>query len=197
MLSNIFRILLLVPGFYWGYLILFSDLGADPAKNLNHKAGEVALYYILFNLLVGVLIGFRVKLPVNLRFLLTNRRYLGILSGLILVIHIFMYFAMESFEPQAVEQIFSKTYLTFGSLAFLIIFALAITSNDFSVRKLKIKVWKRLHRFIYLASLLFSIHILLIEKTDLVKYGILLGGLWVLQTIRFVFSFLPKKDGAL
>lgn len=194
MLSNIFRFLLLVPGFYWTYLILFSDLGADPAKNLNHKAGEIALYYILLNLLLGILIGFKVKFPIKLRFLLLNRRYLGVLSFLVLVFHVFLYFAMESFEAQAIEQIFTKNYLVFGSLAFSILLILAITSNDFSVRRLTNKVWKRLHRFIYLASLFFSIHILLIEKADLIKYGLILGVLWLLQISRFLFSFWPKKE---
>lgn len=193
MLSNIFRFLLLVPGFYWTYLIFFSDLGADPAKNLNHKAGEIALYYILLNLLIGILIGFKVKFPIKLRFLLQNRRYLGVLSFLVLIFHVFLYFAMESFEPQAIEQIFTKNYLIFGSLAFSILMVLAVTSNDFSVRRLTIKVWKRLHRFVYLASFFFSAHILLIEKTDLIKYGLILGTLWLLQAIRFIFSFWPKK----
>lgn len=193
MLSNIFRFLLLVPGFYWTYLIFFSDLGADPAKSLNHKAGEVALYYILLNLLLGILIGFKVKLPIKLRFLLLNRRYLGVLSFLVLIFHVFLYFAMESFESQAIEQIFTKNYLIAGSLAFFILMLLAVTSNDFSVRKLTIKVWKRLHRFVYLASLFFSIHILLIEKSDLVKYGLLLGVIWLLQVARFVFSYSSKK----
>lgn len=196
MLSNIFRFLLLVPGFYWTYLILFSDLGADPAKNLNHKAGEIALYYILLNLLLGILIGFKVKFPVKLRFLLLNRRYLGVLSFLVLVSHVFLYFAMESFEAQAIEQIFTKNYLIFGSLAFSILLILAFTSNDFSVRRLTIKVWKRLHRFVYLASLFFSIHILLIEKADLIKYGLILGTLWLLQISRFIFSFWPKKESS-
>lgn len=194
MLSNIFRFLLLLPGFYWTYLIFFSDLGADPAKNLNHKAGEIALYYILLNLLLGILIGFKVKFPVKLRFLLLNRRYLGVLSFLVLIFHVFLYFAMESFEPQALEQVFTKNYLTAGSLAFFILMILAVTSNDFSVRKLTIKVWKRLHRFVYLASLFFTIHILLIEKSDLIKYGLILGILWILQGARLVFSFWPKKE---
>jgi len=194
MVSNIFRILLLLPGAYWIFLIFFSDLGADPAKSLNHKAGEIALYYILLNLILGILIGFKVKWPIKLRFLLLNRRYLGVLSFLVLIVHVFLYFAMESFEPQAVEQIFTKNYLISASIAFMILMALAVTSNDYSVRKLKLRNWKCLHRFVYVASFFFSVHILLIEKTDLVKYGIILGILWLLQVARLIYSFWPKKE---
>lgn len=193
MISNIFRILLLLPGGYWVFLIFFSDLGADPAKSLNHKAGEVALYYILLNLILGILIAFKIKWPVKLRFLLLNRRYLGVLSFLILIFHVFLYFAMESFEPQAIEQIYTKNYLICASIAFMILMALAVTSNDYSVRKLKLRNWKRLHRFVYVASFFFSVHILLIEKTDLVKYGLILGTLWLLQAARVIFLIWPKK----
>lgn len=176
------------------YLILLTDLGADPAKNLNHKAGEVALYYVLLNLLIGILIGFKVKFPIKLRFLLLQRRYLGVLSFFILVFHVFLYFAMESFEPKAIEQLLTKDYLIFGGLAFFILLIMALTSNDFSVRKLTNRIWKRLHRFVYLASFFFMAHILLIEKTDLIKYGILFAMLWLLQAARLIYSFKPKKE---
>ena len=193
MISNIFRLFLLWPVAYWAYLIFFGNLGADPAKSLNHKAGEIALYYILLNLAIGVLIDFKVKFPKYTRFLLLNRRYLGVLSFFILVFHAFLYFTMESFEFKAVEQLYTKTYLIFASLAFFILAALAMTSNDYSVRKLTIKKWKYLHRTIYLASFFFSIHILLIEKADLVKYGIILGIMWITQVVRFSYKFIKSR----
>ncbi len=196
MISNLFRFFLLWPIAYWIFLIFFGDLGADPAKSLNHKAGDIALYYILLNLFLGALIGFKFKFPTFLRFLLVNRRYLGVLSFLILIFHVFLYFTMESFEFKSVEQIYTKTYLIFASLAFLILGILACTSNNYSVRKLTIKKWKLLHRMIYLASLFFSIHILLIEKADLVKFGIIVGLLWLIQGLRMglkIYEIRKKK----
>jgi sulfoxide reductase heme-binding subunit YedZ len=183
----------LVPCFYWVYLIFFSDLGADPAKSLNHKTGEIALYYILLNLLIGVLISFKLKFPAWSRFLLLSRRYLGVLSFLILICHVFLYFAMESFTAKAVEQIYTKNYLIAGGLAFTILAVLAITSNDFSVRKLKMKNWKRVHRAVYVASFFFSAHVLLIEKADLVKYGAIVASLWTIQTVRAAYVFYTRK----
>lgn len=195
MLSNLFRILLLCPAAYWIYLIFFGQLGADPAKSLNHASGEMALYYIISNLLIGILISFKVRFSTRLRFLLLNRRYLGVISFLILVFHVFLYFTMESFEFKAIEQLYTKVYLIFASLAFFILLVLALTSNDYSVRKLSIKKWKRLHRSIYLASAFFSVHILLIEKADLVKFGIILGLLWMTQGVRFLYLLAkPKKS---
>jgi hypothetical protein len=39
----------------------------------------------------------------------------------------------------------------------------------------------------------FSLHILLIEKADLKKYGIILGLMWLLQLARFLYKFLKSK----
>ena len=194
MISNIFRFILLFPIFYWIYLIFFSNMGADPAKSLNHKAGEIALYYILLNLGVGILISFKYRFPKALRFLLSNRRYLGVLSFIILVFHLFLYFAMESFEFKAIEQMYTKTYLICASLAFIILSVLAFTSNDFFVKRLTIKKWKTLHRAIYVAMFLFSIHVLLIEKTDLIKYGIIFFILWLFQAVRLAQVLYRRKD---
>lgn len=194
MISNIFRIFLFWPIAYWFYLIFWGNLGADPAKSLNHKAGEIVLYYIILNLVIGLLIDFKFRFPKYLRFFLQNRRFLGLLSFFILIFHVFLYFAMESFEFKAVEQIYTKTYLIFATLAFLIMGVLAVTSNDYSVKKLSMKKWKRLHRTVYLASLFFSIHILLIEKADLFKYGLILGLLWFAQASRLLFKLLKNKE---
>lgn len=188
MLSKLFRVFTLLPIAYWLYLIIAGDLGADPAKSLNHKSGEIVLYYIMLNLLVGVLISFRFRWPILLRFLLMNRRWLGVLSFLILMVHVVFYFFMEAFEIQAIEQLYTKNYLMAASFAFVMLLLMALTSNDFSVRKIGARRWKNLHRIVYLASFFFTMHILLIEKTDLQKYGLILGGLWIVQTARFIYK---------
>ncbi|PIS11851.1 MAG: hypothetical protein COT73_01715 [Bdellovibrio sp. CG10_big_fil_rev_8_21_14_0_10_47_8] len=191
--SSLFRILLLVPAGYWVYLIGSGSIGVDPAKTLNHKTGEIALYYILFNLLLGILISFSFRFPVFLRFLLMQRRFVGVLSFVFLIFHIFLYLTMEGFETKAWTQLVTKTYLIFGLGAWIILFALAVTSNDFSVRRLGVKRWKRFHRLVYIASALFTAHILSIEKTDLIKYGSLLLSLWGLQIIRVLWVWRKKR----
>ncbi len=192
MASWVYRIALLIPLFYWVSQIFFGDLGAEPTKTLSHWTGEMALYYLWFNLAIGALIGFSFRWPAWSRFLLRHRRYLGVLTFLILVIHLFMYFALEAFEFNALEQIVTKTYLIFGSLAWLILLVLALTSNNISIRKLGGRRWKQIHRTVYLASFFVSIHVLLIEKTDLIKYGALVSLLWIVQLTRFA-RFLKKK----
>lgn len=191
MLSKIFRVAILLPALYWGYLIYAGEVGADPAKTLNHKAGDIALYYLLLNLAVGALISFR--FPPLLRFLLVNRRFLGVVTFLYVAAHFFFYLVMEGLEPQAFTQIYSKLYLALGFSAWLILLALALTSNNFSVRKLGGRRWKMAHRSAYLASALITAHVLLIEKADLVKFSLLFALLWMAQGARLVKYFWRRQ----
>jgi sulfoxide reductase heme-binding subunit YedZ len=182
--NKLFRTILFTPAFYWIWLVFTDNLGADPAKHLNHLTGRMALYYILANFAVGILVAFRWRWPAPLRFLPQERRWLGVISFLFLICHVVFYFLLEGFEPKAWTQIVTKTYLILGSLAWLILFVLALTSNNFSVKRLGGKKWKKLHRAIYLAAALFTVHILLIEKADLIKYGIIFSVFWALQLAR-------------
>jgi sulfoxide reductase heme-binding subunit YedZ len=56
---------------------------------------------------------------------------------------------------------FLDPILLAGSLAFLILFAMAITSNQISVKKLGWQRWKNLHRLVYLAEAAIFMHMLL------------------------------------
>lgn len=185
MLSKIFRTVLLAPALYWFYLIFSGNLGADPAKQLNHMTGEVALYFLLLNLVIGILISFSVRFPKWARFLLTNRRFLGVTGFVYLIFHVLLYLTMEGFEAQGFIQIYTKTYLIFGASAWLILLVLALTSNDRSVRLLGGRRWKNLHRAVYAAALLVTVHVLLIEKSDLIKYGSFFAVLWIAMLARF------------
>lgn len=185
----LFRIFVLLPWIYWIYAMLTNQIGADPAKVLNHKMGQIAFYYILLNLFLGWLLAmstkFQFKIPTQMRFLLTSRRYLGVVSFFYLILHVLLYLTLEGFEAKAFTQIFSKIYLIFAIIAFFIMLMLALTSNDFSVRKLGLKKWKNIHRFIYFAMIAISFHVLLIEKADLVQFGSVLIIYWLMQGVRW------------
>jgi methionine sulfoxide reductase heme-binding subunit len=186
--NYLFKACLTVPFWYWIYRIFLTDLGADPAKSLNHKTGEMSYYFLMANLIIGVLIALKIKMPSALRFLYLNRRFLGVITFFYLILHLTLYFAMESFEFKAIEQIYTKLYLILGFSAWILFLILALTSNDFSVKKLTVKKWKWLHRSVYLGFILASIHVLKIEKTDLIKYSLLAGFIGLIQTYRFVKS---------
>jgi DMSO/TMAO reductase YedYZ heme-binding membrane subunit len=62
-LSRTFRVLLFVPALWVAYKIIFNLLGADPAIELNHDLGQVALYMLISNLLIGILISLAKPCP--------------------------------------------------------------------------------------------------------------------------------------
>ena len=191
--SKLFRLLILAPIPYWLYLIFSDSIGAEPAKFLNHKTGEISLYFLLLNLFVGILIAMKFRFPQGLRFLLLHRRFLGVVTFIYLIFHMILYLLIEGLELQALTQMYTKTYLIFASLAWLILLVLTITSNNFTVKRLGIKKWKKIHKAIYFASALVTVHVLLIEKADLVKYGILFSLLWIAQIYRY-FRFRIKTE---
>lgn len=194
MMSTIlFRIFLLWPIFYFIYLLVLDQLGVDPAKSLAHQTGQVVFYYIMLNLLIGIVISFRFKFLKWLSVVIKNRRYLGVLSFLILISHVLFYFIFEGFEKKALQQLYTKTYLIFAVLAFIILLVLTLTSNNYSVKKLGMRNWKKIHKGVYIAFVFFGIHILLIEKADILKYGVLLFIMSILQIVRF---FQVNKKGS-
>lgn len=107
-------------------------------------------------------------LPTNLRivfpltkktgfpqWLLKYRRLIGLLSFFLAVVHGFIFFKQRNFDTFDL-----KTYLVYfqGAATFIIFTLLAITSNDWSVKRLK-KNWKKLQRLTYLAMFLVTWHI--------------------------------------
>lgn len=191
-MSKAFRVILLLPAAWWIYLISTGQYGADPAKSFNHKTGEMALYYLLGNLVLGALVGFGVRFPAPLRFLLLHRRFLGVTTFVFLICHAFLYLAMEGFAAQGFVQLVTKLYLILGLSAWLILLVLTLTSNDFSLRKLGFRRWKFIHRFVHLAAAIVTVHVLLIEKGDVVKWGCIFALLWALQVGCFVYRKMKK-----
>ncbi len=182
-----------IPLIYWIWAIFNNSLGAEPVVKLNIQTGYTGLSFLLFNLLIGWIIWWKNKTVLRVvRPFVLERRWLGIFTGFYLILHFMTYFAKEAFEPIAIEQIFTKTYLTFGFVALSILVVLTLTSNNISVRILKQKRWKILHRLVHVAFLVLFGHVFLIEKGNLPLLALMIFPLLSLQLIRF-FSFFKKR----
>jgi methionine sulfoxide reductase heme-binding subunit len=89
------------------------------------------------------------------KWLLKNRRLIGVLSFLLALLHGYLLVKkrdFDFFDP--------STFLVYiqGVSTFIIFALLAITSNDWSIKRLK-KNWKRLHNLTYLAMFLLTWHV--------------------------------------
>ncbi|SFV57734.1 FIG001196: Membrane protein YedZ [hydrothermal vent metagenome] len=124
----------------------------DPIEEITNPTGEWALRFLLLTLAISPLN------KITKISLIKYRRMFGLMSFFYAVLHLGIFLIDKEFSLTLVfADIFKRPYITIGFSAFILMFLLTITSNSFSIKKLKNK-WKKLHNLIYLISLLVIVH---------------------------------------
>jgi methionine sulfoxide reductase heme-binding subunit len=133
-----------------------GDLGANPVEKLLHQSGEIAIWTLGAVLSLSPL---RVLFPRSrlVNALNRHRRVVGVSACVYGLFHFAFHLLYEG-DAQAVARSFSKPFIWFGLAGLSILVILAATSNNFSIRKLGGKNWKRLHRLAYAAAALLVYH---------------------------------------
>ena len=180
----------LIP-FIWLLLKAFqNDLGPDPAQALSIETGEWTLRFLLLTLAIT---------PFRQIFRMVEiarlRRMIGLFAFFYASIHFLSWMAfILAFRWLAIaEELVERPYITVGFLAYVILFLLGVTSTNSMVRRLG-KNWKRLHKFVYAASILAIVHLLWILRTDVTEaviYGVLLAillGYRIFRKLKFNFA---------
>ncbi|MBW4635588.1 MAG: ferric reductase-like transmembrane domain-containing protein [Iphinoe sp. HA4291-MV1] len=152
-----------------------------------HILGFLALFSYIVTLLPTIL---RIVFPQTKEtgipeWLLKKRRIIGILAFCFAFCHGFLLVKQRKIDFLDLE----TSWIYIQGIGTLIIFTLlAITSNDWSVKKLK-KNWKQLHKLTYLAMFLLTWHIwdkMSGHWTYLTPFAIVgMSGITVLFLIRF------------
>lgn len=130
---------------------------ADPAKDIQHFTGRMALKLLLATLLVTPLTRYA-KQPLLIR----TRRLLGLWCFAWATLHLTSYTLLElgiNNLSLLGEELVTRPYLTLGGISWLILLALAITSPQIMQRKLG-RRWQKVHNCIYLVAILAPIHYL-------------------------------------
>ena len=132
---------------------LQGHLGVDPVRDIEHRLGRTAIYFLIATLTVTPLL--RLTRLNLMRF----RQALGLICFTYLVCHLaaWVVFDMGLLWAQIVRDVIKRPYLIFGMIAFLMLLALAVTSNRWSIRRMGAN-WRRLHRLIYPAAILAAVH---------------------------------------
>ena len=150
----------LVPAAWYFYLGAINDLGANPIQTFEHLLGEWALRFMILTLLVTPV---RELTRVNFyRF----RRAFGLLTFYYVLFHFLTYFILDRGMnlPVIFVDIFKRPYIIIGMAALLCLTALAVTSNNWSIRALG-RGWGRLHKLVYLIATLGVIHFFMAVKS--------------------------------
>ena len=163
--------------------IFQNNLGPDPAQALSIETGEWTLRFLLLTLSITPL-----RQIFRMAEIARLRRMIGLFTFFYASIHFLSWMAfILGFRWLAIaEELVERPYITVGFLAYVILFLLGITSTKSMVRKLG-KNWKRLHKFIYVASILAILHLLWILRTDITEaviYGVVLATLLGYRVFR-------------
>jgi methionine sulfoxide reductase heme-binding subunit len=152
--------LLLVPGslLFWSVL---QNPGPNPVETLEHGLGEYALKILILGLLITPLRNF---FGWNL---IKFRRSIGLMAFFYVFAHLVVYLLLDKqleWGP-IIKDITKRPYIIAGVIAFLIMVPLAMTSNNWFIRRLGPVIWRRLHIGVYAAVILGAAHFALMKKT--------------------------------
>ena len=150
-----------LPGIYTFVLAINNQLGPDPLYELIRTYGETGLQLIIFTLLISPM---RKWTGVSL---LKFRRAIGLVSFYYLCGHMLAWIVLDQGGNinSIVQEIIKRPFITVGMVGFLTLVPLAVTSNNYSIRKLGGLVWNKIHRLVYLAAAAGVIHYLLVVKS--------------------------------
>lgn len=192
-------LLLCTPIFYVFVPILQSDTEyfADPAKYLLEYIGLAATYLFVA---VSMITPLRKIFPKStiVKSIATHRRPIGVSVFIYALLHFLIYFAYTGSWAGFVKD-WDKLFILSGILAFVLLLLLALTSNNWAVRKLGGRNWKRIHRLAYLIMLLLIYHQATQEKTGYRETAKVFAPLILLQSVRIAIygkNALAKRSGA-
>ncbi|MEJ4046023.1 protein-methionine-sulfoxide reductase heme-binding subunit MsrQ [Erwinia sp. SLM-02] len=155
------KVLLHLAGFLpFLWLLLSLDQGwfsADPAKDIQHFTGRMALKFLLASLAVTPLARYG-KQPLLIRV----RRLLGLWCFAWATLHLLSYSLLElGIDNIGLlgSELISRPYLTLGVISWIILMLLAATSFQKAQRRLG-KRWQTLHYTVYLVAILAPVHYL-------------------------------------
>src|SRR5713226_6554113 len=166
-------------------------LGANPLEKLLHQSGEIAIWTLGAVLSLSPL---RVLLPRSrvVNALNRHRRAIGVSACVYGLLHFGFHLLYEG-DAQAIMRSFSKPFIWFGLAGLSILVTLAATSNNFSIRKLGGKNWKRLHRLAYAAAALLIYHQAIAGKGHWHIARWLLLSLVALQAARMTKQLVSRR----
>lgn len=173
------------------FLILIFDyftnnLTVNPIQEITQRTGRIAIIWLVLSLTCTPLVT-----VTGIKAFTQVRRPLGLYAAFYALLHYLTFSILDyGLNLQLITKtIIEKPFIILGSLGFLILLALSITSIKSLMRKMG-KNWKRLHRSVYAAGVLIVIHYLLAVKAA----GFLPIFLAVIMAILLILRLKPIRS---
>lgn len=187
LLKTIFHLIGLLAFIWLTYALYNQQFSADPAKDIQHFTGITALRLLILLALIPMAADY-----LKLNALFQVRKLLGLWCFFWASLHLTSYLLLEiGWENMALffNEVFSRTYLIIGTICWVILFLMAISSFKWLQIKFN-KWWKKIHSLFYPLLLLVCIHYLLSLKTltpEPIFYLLMIG-------ITYFYRFLQQKN---
>lgn len=159
-----------------------GGLGIDPIRDIEHRLGRTALYFLIASLAVTPVL--RITGLSFMKF----RRALGLLCFTYAGLHVLAWVVMDMalLWGAMARDVVKRPYLIFGMASFVMLLALALTSNNASIRRMGSASWRSLHKLAYLAAPLVTLHWIWALKTFPLEPVLWLVVILGLLTLRIV-----------
>ena len=187
---------------------------ADPVNYITHFTGNWALWMLLGSLAITPIRRLHKRLGNLIRF----RRLLGLYAFFYATLHLSTYvFLFSGYDvpaaidglrsghlaepfhqlhrilPTMIDDIEKRRFIQIGMLTWTILFALALTSSAFILRKMGGKSWQTLHRLVYGAAICGCIHFWWLVKPGVRTPWKDTAVLIVLLAARLFYDALKKR----
>lgn len=151
-----------LPAAALAYRFSINDLTANPGDYLTDQTGSWALALLVISLAVTPL-----RRITGWNEVIRLRRMLGLFAFFYATLHLLTWIVFVHYFdlPFMIEDVVERPFITIGMATFLILLALAVTSNRFAIRRLG-RRWQTLHRLAYVAAISAIIHFWWLVKAD-------------------------------
>ncbi|MEO8243274.1 MAG: protein-methionine-sulfoxide reductase heme-binding subunit MsrQ [bacterium] len=163
--------------------VIYNALSAiDPIRDIEWGLGLWAVRLLIATLFISPLRWAGLNL---LRF----RRQFGLVAFAYVVLHFSAWLSIDmGFRwDQILKDLYKRWYIVIGMSALVLLTPLALTSNNWSIRKLGAQNWNRLHKLAYLATGLAMIHFLMVGKVytwEVLTYAAIVAGLLMARLVK-------------
>jgi sulfoxide reductase heme-binding subunit YedZ len=201
-LWNLLLVVSLLPLLGLAFDIVFDGLGSNPVQALHQYTGTWALRFLCVTLLVTP-----IQKVTRWRGLAHYRRLFGLLTFFYAALHVYGYLSVDHAGEWSVilTDVAETTYLWYGLFCFMVLILLALTSFNAAQRAMG-RNWKKLHRWVYPASVAAVMHYFTQLKGNLAEplmYAVIIGLLLAFRVLvwwkerQISRLMIPKRPAAL
>lgn len=187
-LKPVVFLLLLLPILWLAYQWALAIMGApniltvNPIEYTNRYLGDWALKMIVGGLALTPLAGMTgSRLPHRIR------RMVGLFAFSYVLLHVSSYVVLDHFFnwTEIGKDIIKRNFITVGMISLTLLTPMALTSTNKMVKRVGARVWKRIHRAIYVIGPLVVLHYNLMVKGNQLEPKLWAGALVFLLGYRF------------